>query len=381
MFTDSADLLMAAIESSNNGVTIADAGQADMPLIYVNTAFTRITGYEAPEVLGRNCRFLHADKRQQPGLDVVRQAIAEGTSCHAVLRNFRKDGTPFWNELYMSPVRDASGAVTHFIGVQNDVTRRVEAEERERALRQELEQQNERLRELNETKNQFLGMAVHDLRNPLASIVLSAGTIARGTVGDVNEDQQEVLEWITDSANSMLRLVNDLLDVSTIESGKLNLQTEPVDLSDFLQHAVALHRSRAAEKGIELELVLPEGEPVETSVDPQRFRQVVDNLVSNAIKFCEAGARVDVSLGVEDDSAVIAVADTGPGIPEQEIESLFQPFARTSTTPTGGEQSTGLGLVICRKVVEAHGGEISVTSQVGHGTTFTVTLPLAGPAA
>lgn len=371
----SPELLMAAIEASNNGVVIADATERDMPLIYVNPAFTEITGYGPPEVLGRNCRFLHARERDQDGLVAVRKAIAEGTACHVVLRNFRRDGTLFWNELYMSPIRDSSGALTHFIGIQNDVTRRVEAEEHERSLRQELELRNERLRELYEVRNEFLGIAVHDLRNPLASISMLASMVQKGTLGDITEEQREAITWIITSADYMLRLVNDLLDVSSIEAGKLSLHIETMDLSAFLQEIVAFHRPHCQAKGIELRLALPGGGPVEAALDGQRFRQVIDNLVSNATKFSEAGARVDVSLLVGDGTVAISVADTGPGIPANELDTLFEPFSRTSVTPTGGERSTGLGLAICRKVVEAHGGEISVASELGRGTTVTAVLP------
>lgn len=369
-------LLQAAIESSNNGVTIADAQKADLPLIYVNKAFAEITGYSPSEVLGKNCRFLHAQERDQEGLDAVRKSLAEGTSCHVVIRNYRKDGATFWNELYMSPVLDASGNITHFVGIQNDVTRRVEAERKERELSIELRQKNEKLQALNNVKNEFLGIAAHDLRNPLSTVMLSSSILVGNTIGALTDKQNEVVELIRNSAEYMLRLVNDLLDVSSIEAGKISLSMNRVDLIRFLRAIVALHRHRSDEKGITLELHAPNDKELLVDLDEHRFRQVADNLISNAIKFSENGARIDVTVATHGESAVISVSDTGPGIPAEELDQLFQPFARTSVKPSDGEKSTGLGLVICRKVIESHGGHIEVESEVGRGSTFAVHLPL-----
>ena len=198
-------LLAAAVMSASNGVVIADARRKNMPLIFVNPAFERITGYPAEEVIGTNCRFLQGDEKKQGGLATLRNALSSGQSCSVVLRNYRKDGKPFWNELYVAPIWDDEGELTHFLGIQTDVTRRVEAENVQHRLQRELRERNRELEALNEQKNQLLGMAAHDIRNPLTSIGFSVAML-KPILGDpVSQDRgQQVLERIQEAAAFML---------------------------------------------------------------------------------------------------------------------------------------------------------------------------------
>jgi signal transduction histidine kinase len=172
----------------------------------------------------------------------------------------------------------------------------------------------------------------------------------------------------------MAALVNDLLDVAKIESGKLQLDVEPSDLSRLVERNVMLNRPLARKKDITLR-VSAEEVPTMT-LDPAKIAQVLNNLISNAVKYSPSNTTVDVGLRREDGHAILSVEDQGQGIPEDEQDALFQPFATTSVRATAGEKSTGLGLVITKRIIEGHGGEIEVMSEAGEGSTFIVTLPI-----
>ncbi len=236
-----------------------------------------------------------------------------------------------------------------------------------------VERQNEELRRLDDLKNTFLGVAAHDLRNPIAAIQTSVDLLMDQVLGVSEEDRAYLLERISHQTRHMLTLLDDLLEVTQIESGKLSLNLESVNLRNFLDEAVRQHAMLAARKGTKVLLqAVPEGQVM---VDPLRLRQVVDNLISNAVKFSPPGSTVRVSAERIPAEWRVDVQDEGPGVTEQDRKRLFQDFARLSAKPTGDEKSTGLGLAISRRVVEVHGGKIGVNSEPGHGATFWFTLP------
>lgn len=237
----------------------------------------------------------------------------------------------------------------------------------ERQHVEELIRINQRLTELNNQKNTLLGMAAHDLRNPL-SVVLGYSKFLLMKPEGQSERANKYLDNIQASAKFMLGLVEDLLDVTTLESGKLTLKLAPTDLKALVERCVEMVRPMAQDKEIAIDLQIA---PVEREVDSGKIDQVVTNLLTNAIKYSHRGSTVTVSLTPE---IRLSVADQGQGIPEAELAKLFQPFGRTSVQSTGGELSTGLGLAIARRIVEGHGGSIGVTSEVGKGSTFWFTL-------
>lgn len=241
------------------------------------------------------------------------------------------------------------------------------------AQKQAIERQNEELHSLNELRSRFLGIAAHDLRGPITNIQMAVQYIADATVPVSEEEHAFLLEAINRQTNYMLELINDLLDVSQIESGQLELHVESVHLGCFLAEAVQWHTSVAATK--RASVVLVDRPDVILRADPDRLRQVMDNLISNAVKYGPMGGTVTVRAEPLEGCWRVSVQDEGPGIREEERERLFQYFGRLSSRPTGGEKSTGLGLAITRRVVEAHGGTIGVESEPGCGSTFWFTLP------
>lgn len=244
------------------------------------------------------------------------------------------------------------------------------------ALTLDRSRQHDRLVELTELKNRFLGMAAHDLRNPLSVTGGFANLLLRGAAGPLTPNQQEAITQIARASDRMLGLVEEFLCVSVIEAGKLDLHVTETALADVLKDVETLHRNQAEAKGITL-ILDTAAAPERVRLDSARFSQVLGNLVSNALKYSAAGTTVTVRVTAEPGAVRFAVTDQGQGIPAAELPKLFTAFGRTSVRPTAGEKSTGLGLMITKKIVEAHGGTIAVESVVGRGTTFTVTLPTA----
>jgi signal transduction histidine kinase len=231
------------------------------------------------------------------------------------------------------------------------------------------------LRELNQTKNEFLGIAAHDLRSPLGSVISFSGLLIKQLEQDRLERERahRFLVNINTAATQMLSLVEDLLDVAAIESGRVELRLGRHNLADIVRERCALNEPAARSKGIALTAETAAAEH-HVLVDRVRLGEVLDNLLGNSIKFTHSGGQVRVWCEDRGAEVAVHVADTGVGLADDELAKVFT-GQRLSARPTGGESSTGLGLVIVRKLVEEHGGRIRVRSQRGVGTTFTLTLP------
>ncbi|HVG22244.1 MAG TPA: HAMP domain-containing sensor histidine kinase [Blastocatellia bacterium] len=239
----------------------------------------------------------------------------------------------------------------------------------------ELAKKNAELGRLNDQKNQLLGMAAHDLRNPLSAILTLSEFLLDQKLHVTGDEQEEFIRRIRSSSEFMLRLVNDLLDISKIEAGRLDLDLEATDLRAIIEDNVALNRILADKRQVRLSLVQDEDIP-RLMLDPAKIEQVLNNLIVNAIKFSPSGGAVEVRLNKGENDVTISVSDQGPGIPEEEFHKLFNPFEKTSAKSASKEKGTGLGLAIVKKIVSGHQGKIRVESQVGKGSTFHVTLPL-----
>jgi two-component system, OmpR family, sensor kinase len=241
-------------------------------------------------------------------------------------------------------------------------------------MQRELAQKNAELERLNQEKNRFLGMAAHDLRNPLHAILNHSGLLLAENPSTPGPQYREFLQAVYASSEFMSRLVDDLLDVARIESGQLQLDLSTVDIGALLTTNVTLNRILAAKKSIAIDLHSQPLPPV--IVDPAKIDQVLNNLIGNAIEFSAPGSKIDVSLTAVGNDFQIVVRDQGPGIPLPEQAHLFQAFRRGQAKATGGEKNTGLGLMIVKRIVEGHGGRIWLESAAGRGTAFFVAIPL-----
>jgi signal transduction histidine kinase len=252
----------------------------------------------------------------------------------------------------------------------------LKVQERTQELATALSELDEKSRELEAAsrhKSEFLANMSHELRTPLNAILGFSQVLRERLFGDVNEKQEEYLDDILTSANHLLALINDILDLSKVEAGQVELELAPFSLKEALERGIVMVRERATKDGVEVALTaLPDVDVI--TGDERRIRQVIFNLLSNAVKFTPAGGAVDVSAAQLNGEVRVSVADTGPGIAAKDHERIFEEFQQTEAGAEQGE-GTGLGLALSKQLVELHGGRIWVDSKLGHGSTFVFTLP------
>ena len=373
---DEMALLQAAVESANDGVIITEAA-LDLPgprIEYVNPAFERMTGWTLPEIRGRTPRVLQGPRTNPALLARLRVDLkATGTFAGEGV-NYRRDGSFYDVEWHISAVRDAAGTITRWVAIQRDITERVQAEEeRERLLAAE-RLARENAESANRAKDEFLATLSHELRTPLNAI-LGWTHLMRGDPQDV-EVRRDGLAIIERNTRAQVQLIEDLLDVSRITSGKLRLDVRPVDLVGVIRGALDAVHPAADARGVRVESVLdPRAGPVPG--DPNRLQQVVWNLLSNAIKFTPRGGKVQARLERVHSHVEITVADTGQGIAAEFLPHVFERFRQADSSSTRTHQGLGLGLAITRHLVELHGGSIHAASAgPGQGATLVVQLPL-----
>ncbi|MEO5334504.1 MAG: PAS domain S-box protein [Magnetococcus sp. YQC-5] len=347
----------------------------------VNPATERMLGYPASELLGQNVRMLMPEPWRSGHDGYLKHYLTSGQAKviglgREVVGQCR-DGSTFPMELAVGEMRVRDEPI--FVGIISDITVRRRAElalesslQREQEQSRQLAQKNTELADMNLIKNQFLGMAAHDLRNPLSAL-LGMSTLLLDAPQLQEADKRTFFASIKRVSEQMLDIVNDLLDVAIIESGCFVLNRQVESLKKLVMERVVLARFTAQTKGTVIEFA--EKMSVLATFDAGRLGQVVDNLLSNAIKFSPAGSRVWVRLSEEVDHVGFSVADQGPGISEADMDRLFGQFQKLSNRSTAGEKSTGLGLAISHKIVAAHGGSLQVESVQGNGSRFIVTLP------
>ncbi|MEK7791451.1 MAG: hybrid sensor histidine kinase/response regulator, partial [Deltaproteobacteria bacterium] len=262
------------------------------------------------------------------------------------------------------------------LGADDYVTKPFEIRELEARVNSavRLKKAYDELKELNEMKNQFLGIASHDLKGPIARIEQAAELILKNR-GDLKTEQLKQLERIKKEARDIFSLISDLLNIVKIDSGKLGLDTKEVDFEILIDELLRMNFMAAESKKMKIETVIETGIP-KIIADPMRLLEVLENLVSNAMKFSHPGGAITVGLKKAEKGIELTVADEGVGIPEAELPHVFDRFVKLSPKPTAGEKGTGLGLSICKQIVELHKGKISLKSKVGKGTTVTVFLPV-----
>jgi signal transduction histidine kinase len=242
-------------------------------------------------------------------------------------------------------------------------------------LFREIEEKGRQLEVANRHKSEFLANVSHELRTPLNAIIGFSEVLLEKMFGELNEKQNEYVDDILSSGRHLLSLINDILDLSKIEAGRMELELAKFDLPSAVENALILVRERAVRHGIKLDRVIDEklGECVG---DERKVKQVLVNLLSNAVKFTPEGGQIRVKAALGDGSVILSIADTGIGIAPEDQETIFEEFRQVGTTYAQKREGTGLGLTLTRKFVEMHGGRIWVESDLGKGSTFTFTLPI-----
>ena len=490
------ELLTRALDASISGIIITDNQQPDNPIIYCNSAFENISGYQRAEIIGHNCRFLQREDRDQAQLRLLRKAIQEGNNCVVELRNYRKDGTLFWNELYMSPIKAENGTVNYFIGVQNEITRRKAAEQQVRTHQAEMEQRiEERTRSLKESqdylssivqtvreslivlqpdlkvmsvndhflrsfkvsreeteglrlydlgngqwdipelkkllekilptnnpvvdfevshdfpyigrklmllnahrielegqykdriliaiediterrtieqrKDDFLSIASHELKTPLTTIKGYIQIVNRLVPEAADERLRQALGKTSLYIERLNNLIGELLDVSRIQSGNIELHKEPFDLDEMVKEAVeAMHRAQQTHR-----ILIKGSTGVKVNGDESHISQVMVNLLSNAIKYSPDHREVEVYLSMVGNYAKVAITDKGIGIPYTDQPKIFERFYRVDEAQKQFP-GMGIGLYICSEIIKNHEGTLWVESKPRQGSIFSFTLPL-----
>ncbi len=359
-------------------------------ITFANPAAERMTGYSFSELSGRRQHdMIHhskSDGAPYPREECpIYEAFRDGAERRISNEVFwKKDGTSFPVEYVSAPIHEngkPNGAVVIF----QDITERKKSEKELNQYRDNLEdlvekrtsdlnRANKKLIEANDLKNEFLGIASHDLRNPLYIIQsLSEVLLENSQSGVMHKNQIKLLGKINSSSKHMAVLLNNLLDISKIESGKIELNKKAQDFNLILENQVELNQLIADKKRIRLNIKL--GNIPSLSVDKNAMVQVIDNFISNAIKFSPPDTRIDIGTDNTGNEIRFWVRDQGPGISREDQELLFGEFQTLSAKPTGGEKSTGLGLAIVKKIINLHGGKVGVSSEPGKGSTFYFTIP------
>ncbi|RYE54219.1 MAG: PAS domain-containing protein [Sphingobacteriales bacterium] len=491
-------MLTAALNSSSSGIIITDNTLPDNPIIFCNSAFEKMSGYDRKEIIGHNCRFLQQQDRGQAARATLAKAVIEGIECKIEIRNYKKNGDLFWNELYMAPVKNTAGEVTHFIGVQNDVTARKKVEndlkEQKDGMEQKIAQRTAELRdseafltsiiqtvregllvldpdfkvisandhflrtfkvnmpetvgktlydlgngqwnieklkellikilptsnpvvdfevehdfphigkklmllnayrielegqykdqillaiediterrEIERRKDDFLSIASHELKTPLTTIKGFVQALERMKPASASEKYSQTLAKVSLYVDRLDNLISDLLDVSKIQSGNIELHKDSFDFDKMVADAVENLRSSAGSHQISIQGRA--GTPVVG--DESHIIQVLNNLISNAIKYAPDTDQVLVYVSKVSEFVKVTVTDYGLGISIEDQQNIFDRFFRSGDIQKRFP-GMGIGLYICEQIVKNHGGTIWVESEKGKGSTFSFTIPIEG---
>lgn len=355
---------LAAIVDSTGDAVIGKT--LDGVITYWNKGAEELYGYTAAEAIGHHIAELIVPSERNEELEEIHQGILKGqgvTRIDTIRQN--KSGQRLMVSLTISPILDAEGKVTGASGIARDVTARRLAEKAQAEARHAAE-------ESNRVKSDFLSIVSHELRTPLTIILGNISLLTDRQNMPAPAEAAEIAQDIEDSANRLLSLINDLLDISDMEAGQAKLRLTPVMADDLVREVAQTAQSMAAFKDI---AVTSYSEPLELMADPLRLKQALLNLVDNAVKFTDAGT---ITIGMEKagNSALFAVSDTGSGISDDGISRIFEAFHQADTSSTRKAQGTGLGLTIVKRIVELHGGVLNVESEPGKGSTFYIALPL-----
>ena len=404
-----AAMLAAVVEASGAGIVVHDATRPGQPIVYCNRAFLEIVGYRADEVIGRDASFLQGPDTDPETAATISTALAEARPLSVEVLNHRKDGSAFWNALTLRPVPGPDGS-TRWIAVScADVTRSRRSEQELRAAeeqltrlaaetfalaekldsaREEAEAAQMAAENASRAKSRFLAMMSHELRTPMTAVI-GMGDLLMGS--GLSDQQKSFVRTLRSSADTLMTILNDVLDFSKIEAGQLMLEEIDFSLPRLVDDVVQLFLVRAAAKGLTLSASIADDTPRHIRGDPTRLRQVLFNLVSNAIKFTERGA-IEIAVWSPDPPATpsgghasdegatvpaslpvtlrFEVEDSGIGMTAEQRGRLFDAFVQADASTSRKYGGTGLGLAICKRLVEAMGGEITVASAPAHGSTF-----------
>ncbi len=397
-------LLEATVVNANDSIIITNADLENGPqIVYVNKAFTQLTGYEAVEVIGKTPRILQGKQTNRGTLERLKETLLRGKPFKGELKNYTKDGEPYWLDISIMPIRDDDGIITHFTAIERNITERKNFEkeimrEKENAekevqerIRIETQMQEyadklelirfdavdaqKKAESASQAKSEFLANMSHELRTPMNGIIGMAEMLLSS---GLDVDQRENAEALHRSGENLLSILNDILDISKIEAGELNIENVPFHLQTAIRQIVQLFLPLAEDRGLKISMELDETAPELIIADLGRIQQVLRNLVNNAMKFTEEGS-ISLIMRLTDKQGepqiYFAVEDTGVGIPKDKLDTIFEKFTQADASVTRKFGGTGLGLAITQQLVTLMDGEVGVDSIENEGSTFWFKIP------
>jgi PAS domain S-box-containing protein len=358
--------LSRAVEQSPNMIFITDVAGI---IEYVNPRFTEFTGFARAEVLGRKPDILKSGRTPPAVYEDMWKTLLRGEEWRGEIEDRHKDGGFFWASVLISPVRDQNGAITHFVAMHEDITARRRAEESVREAKEQAEVASR-------AKSELLANMSHELRTPLNAIIGFSQTILEEYFGPIgNEKYREYIGDINASGSHLLDLINDILDVSAVEAGRMELHDETLDVAEICDSAIRILATKAQERHVTMTGLREKTLPA-LRADRRRLKQIFLNLLSNAVKFTPEDGSVTCDAWLAGDGwLAVVVADTGIGMDEAGIAKALTLFGQVDSSLSRSHEGTGLGLPLTKGLMELHGGTLSVESRPNAGTRIVLRFP------
>ncbi len=342
-------------------------------IVYINERFCALSGYSADELIGKDHRILISDEHQGEVFEQLWKTISSGQVWRGELKNKAKNGEYYWVDTVISPILNECNQPKQYLAIRSDITRRKQYE-------QELIAAKEAAEAASKAKSSFMANMSHEIRNPMNGIMGMSNMLSRT---ELNPTQRKYLSLIQLSSDKLLGIINEILDFSKIESGRVELATTEFKVDKFMEDIIMLNQNYAAEKELQLTYSVAACDSNILIGDVDRLRQILLNLIQNAIKFTDMGfVRVTVSGQRHSANKCITrfdVQDSGIGINPKEYEQLFKPFYQVDSSTTKKFEGTGLGLAIVKRLIEMMNGKITIESEPGTGSTFSVEIPFEIP--
>jgi PAS domain S-box-containing protein len=367
-------LLTSVVLNTYDSIIITDNGAngKNQKIIFVNSAFTKITGYTLDDVFGKSPKILQGPNSDRISIANIQKSIQEKKPVKAELINYSKSGEEFWVDVSIVPVFNEEEVVTHWISTQRNITER-------KKIEKELVQSKDAAERANKYKSQFLANMSHEIRTPLNAILGFTEEILQM---EVNPEKKSYLNLIYNSGDTLLKLLEDILDFSRIEQGKLTISPMEFNFKEFIDSSIAPYKLKANEISTTLTINLDEKIPKRIILDPFRLKQILINLITNALKFTSKGMiQIDVKYQEQQNKILeFIIADNGIGIPKEKLEEIFESFVQADDSITRKYGGSGLGLAICKNLVKLMGGELGVRSPSSvfnnMGTDFWFKIPI-----
>ena len=353
-----------AVQQTGSSIVITDS---DGTIEFVNPSFSQTTGYSSKEAIGQTPNILNSGQHPHEFYTNMWKTISSGDTWQSELINKKKSGELFWESATISAVKNSSDKIINYIAIKDNISTRKEMES-------QLLQAKENADVANQSKSEFLANMSHELRTPLNSIIGFSQVLEDQILKDLTEKQQKYFNFIKDGGNHLLELVNDILDLAKIESGKIETEMKPFNFGEMLERSPSIIQTTAYKKDLKLKISI-KSDLGWLNGDETKIKQVIFNLLSNAMKFTEPGNNIGLDARVDGDNFNVTVWDEGIGIPEESLKKIFDPFEQVKGAKISKEKGTGLGLAISKKLIELHHGTITVTSKLGAGSRFIVVLP------